>query len=79
MIWVPLGFRATCYYYRKAVYRSYLMAPPACAVAPPRTGRYRGEAAFPYVLMNAHRYFLVLATVVLGFLWYDAVRAFLFE
>jgi hypothetical protein len=79
VIWVPLGFRATCYYYRKAVYRAYFMAPPACAVASPRTGRYRGEAAFPYVLMNAHRYFLFLATVVLGFLWYDAVRGFLFD
>ena len=29
--------------------------------------------------MNAHRYFLYLATIVLGFLWYDAVRAFFFE
>jgi hypothetical protein len=29
--------------------------------------------------MNAHRYFLFLATVVLGFLWYDAVRAFFFD
>jgi hypothetical protein len=79
VIWVPLAFRATCYYYRKAVYRAYFMAPPACAVAPPRRGPYRGEAAFPYILMNAHRYFLFLATIVLGFLWYDAVRAFFFD
>lgn len=79
VIWVPLAFRGTCYYYRKAVYRAYLMAPPACAVASPRSGRYRGESAFPYVLMNAHRYFLFLATIVLGFLWYDAVRAFFFD
>ena len=41
--------------------------------------RYRGEAAFPYVLMNAHRFFLYLATIVLGFLTYDAVRAFFFR
>jgi hypothetical protein len=79
VLWVPLGFRATCYYYRKAYYRAYFLSPPACAVTPPRRGRYRGEAAFPYVLMNAHRYFLVLATIVLGFLWYDAVRAFIFD
>jgi hypothetical protein len=79
VIWVPLGFRATCYYYRKAYYRAYFLSPPACAVTPPRKGRYRGEAAFPYVLMNAHRYFLFLATVVLGFLWYDAIRAFIFD
>ena len=30
---VPLGFRFTCYYYRKAYYRSFWQSPPACAVA----------------------------------------------
>ena len=30
VIWVPLGFRATCYYYRKAYYRAFfLLRPPA--------------------------------------------------
>ena len=29
--------------------------------------------------MNAHRFFLYLATIVLGFLSYDAVRAFFFR
>ena len=29
----PLGFRLTCYYYRKAYYRSFWWSPPACAVA----------------------------------------------
>ena len=43
VIWVPLAFRATCYYYRKAYYRAYFMAPPACAVASPRRRRYRGR------------------------------------
>jgi hypothetical protein len=79
VVWIPLGFRATCYYYRKAYYRAYFWSPPACAVVPPRRGSYRGETAFPYVLMNAHRYFLALAAIVLGFLWYDAVRAFIFD
>ena len=79
VIWVPLGFRATCYYYRKAYYRSFFLSPPACAVTGPQRSRYRGEAAFPYVLMNAHRFFLYLATIVLGFLAYDAVRAFFFR
>ncbi|MBM3274648.1 MAG: hypothetical protein FJZ00_05825, partial [Candidatus Sericytochromatia bacterium] len=27
----PLGFRLTCYYYRKMYYRSYFMDPPGCA------------------------------------------------
>jgi hypothetical protein len=79
VIWVPLGFRLTCYYYRKAYYRAYFLAPPACAVAGPRRGRYRGETSLPYILWNVHRYFLYLATIVLGFLWYDAVRAFFFR
>jgi hypothetical protein len=79
VIWVPLGFRLTCYYYRKAYYRSFFLAPPACAVAGPRRRRYRGEATLPYVLLNAHRYFFYLATIVLGFLWYDAGRAFFFR
>ena len=32
ILWVPGGFRATCYYYRKAYYRSFFQSPPACAV-----------------------------------------------
>jgi hypothetical protein len=79
VVWVPLAFRLTCYYYRKAYYRSFFLSPPACAVAGPSGRRYRGEAKFPYVLMNLHRFFLYLATVVLGFLTYDTVRAFLFR
>jgi hypothetical protein len=74
VLWSPLGLRFTCYYYRKAYYRAFLLAPPACAVAGPRR-RYRGEVVF----QNLHRYFLYLATVVLAFLWYDAVRAFFFR
>ena len=31
----PLGFRMTCYYYRKAYYRAFWLSPPACAVAEP--------------------------------------------
>lgn len=78
VMWVPLGFRLTCYYYRKAYYRAFFLSPPACAVAGPR-GRYRGETKFPFILQNIHRYFMYLAVVVLGFLWYDAVRAFIFK
>jgi hypothetical protein len=79
VLWAPLGFRASCYYYRKATYRSFLWSPPACAVPGPSRRRYRGETRLPFVLMNAHRYFLYFATIVLGFLWYDAGRAFLFD
>jgi len=79
VVWPPLGLRASCYYYRKAYYRAFFLAPPACAVSGPRRRRYRGEAALPFILQNAHRYFLYLATIVLGFLWYDAVRGFFFR
>jgi hypothetical protein len=79
VVWAPLGLRATCYYYRKAYYRSFFLSPPACAVAGPARRTYRGEASFPFVLQNLHRYFLYLATIVLGFLWYDAGRAFFFR
>ena len=42
ILWIPLGFRTTCYYYRKAYYRSYFADPPACAVGePPSTGATR--------------------------------------
>jgi hypothetical protein len=77
VLWAPLGLRLTCYYYRKAYYRSYFWSPPACAVPGPRR-RYSGESRLPLLLQNAHRYFLYAATIVLGFLWYDAIRAFVF-
>src|SRR5918996_2418911 len=75
----PLGFRVTCYYYRKAYYRAYFLPPPACAVGEGHHGRYCGETTFPLVLQNLHRYFLYLALVVLLFLWIDVVHAFRFE
>jgi len=74
----PLGFRATCYYYRKAYYRAFFLDPPACAVSESRKS-YRGETAFPFVLQNFHRFFLYLAVLFLGFLWYDAIRSFRFD
>ncbi len=75
----PLGFRVTCYYYRKAYYRAFFFDPPACAVTE-KSGRvYRGETRFPLILQNAHRYFLYLAVIFMAFLWHDAVRGFLFN
>ena len=75
----PLGFRATCYYYRKAYYRAFFADPPACAVGEPGwRKKYWGETKFPFVLQNLHRYFFYLAVLFLCFLWYDAVVAFFF-
>jgi len=74
----PLGFRVTCYYYRKAYYRAFFFDPPACAVGERAHRNYRGETGFPFILQNIHRYFLYGAIVFLGFLWYDVIRAFMF-
>jgi hypothetical protein len=72
---VPLGFRLTCYYYRKAYYRAFWLSPPACAVAEPH-GKYTGETRFPLVLQNLHRYFFYLGLVLNVILTYDAFIAF---
>lgn len=74
----PLGFRATCYYYRKAYYRAFFLDPPACAVGESGKRNYKGETAFPFVLQNLHRYFLYLAILFLVFLWKDVFDAFFF-
>jgi len=71
----PLGFRMTCYYYRKAYYRAFWLSPPACAVAEPH-GKYTGETRLPLILQNIHRYFWYAAIVVSLILSYDVVLAF---
>jgi hypothetical protein len=72
---VPLGFRLSCYYYRKAYYRSIWLSPAACAVAEPRK-RYTGETRFPLILQNIHRYFFWIALILNVILTYDAVVSF---
>ena len=72
---VPLGFRLTCYYYRKAYYRSFWLSPPACAVTEPHR-RYTGETRFPLIGQNVHRYFFYLGLLFNVVLTYDAVLAF---
>lgn len=74
----PVGFRLTCYYYRKVYYRSYFLSPPACAVAEPRK-TYKGEARFPLILNNIHRYFWVAGVLVTLVLLYDGIVAFHFD
>jgi hypothetical protein len=71
----PLGFRLTCYYYRKAYYRSFWLSPPACAVAEPHQ-KYTGERRFPLILQNMHRWFLYASILVALVLSFDVVLAF---
>jgi hypothetical protein len=71
----PLGFRMTCYYYRKAYYRAFWLSPPACAVAEPHK-TYSGETRFPLIFQNAHRYFFYAAVAISLINTYDAILAF---
>ena len=71
----PLGFRLTCYYYRKAYYRSFWLSPPACGVADAH-GSYSGETSFPLILQNVHRYFFWILLLFNCILTYDAILAF---
>jgi hypothetical protein len=71
----PLAFRTTCYYYRKAYYRSFWLSPPACGVSEPHK-KYTGESRFPLILQNTHRYWWYAAVLVLFMLSVDAVLAF---
>ena len=70
-----LGFRLTCYYYRKAYYRAFWQSPVACAVPEPR-GKYTGETRFPLIIQNAHRYFWMIAVLISLINTYDAILAF---
>ncbi len=74
----PLSFRATCYYYRKAYYRSFWFSPPACAVSEPHS-RYSGETRFPLIFNNIHRYTWYFALIFAGILTWDAVEGFDFN
>lgn len=69
------GFRGTCYYYRKAGYRSFFLSPMACAVAEPHKS-YSGETKLPLILLNAHRYFFYGAFLFGAINIYDAILAF---
>jgi len=75
----PAGFRLTCYYYRGAYYKAFWGDPPSCAVGePPRGKHYRGEAKFPLIIQNIHRYVLYVAVVFLLFLAHDVWEALWF-
>jgi hypothetical protein len=74
ILWMPGGFRFTCYYYRGAYYKAVWADPPSCAVGEPRKS-YLGENRLPLILQNAHRYFLYIAIVFIGLLFFDFIQA----
>jgi hypothetical protein len=70
----PASFRFTCYYYRKAYYRSFGWDPPACAVGERAPHRYNGETKL-FIIQNFHRYAMYVAVLFLVILWKDAIMA----
>jgi len=74
----PGLFRFTCYYYRKAYYRSFAMTPPACAVGASRPGAYNGERKL-LLFQNLHRFAMYFALLFLVFLWHDFIKSLSFE
>jgi hypothetical protein len=77
VLWVPAGFRFTCYYYRGAYYKAFWADPINCAVGEPRK-TYLGERYFPLILQNVHRYFFYLAALFIVLLSYDAWKGMWF-
>lgn len=75
ILWAPGGFRLTCYYYRKAYYRAFLLDPPACSVSEPRK-KYHGETRL-FIFQNLHRYFLYVAIIFIFLLAIDSVHGFI--
>lgn len=73
----PGLFRVTCYYYRGAYYKAFWADPPSCAVGEPRKS-YWGEASFPLILQNLHRYVLYVALLFLLILLSDVYKALWF-
>ncbi|MCA9584469.1 MAG: hypothetical protein KC657_03840 [Myxococcales bacterium] len=74
----PGLFRFTCYYYRKAYYRSFAMTPPACAVGGRSPGNYNGERKL-LLFQNLHRFALYFALLFLVFLWHDFYKSLWFD
>jgi hypothetical protein len=70
-----LGFRLSCYYYRRAYYRAFWRAPAACAVREPHTS-YTGETRFPLIMQNLHRYFFYMVILISILNTYDLAQAF---
>lgn len=77
IVWGPVGFRLTCYYYRGAYYKAFWADPVSCAVGEPRKS-YLGERWFPLVIQNIHRYFLYVAIGFIVILTIDAWKAMWF-
>ena len=71
----PGSFRFTCYYYRKAYYRSFVATPLGCAVEGRPQKRYQGETRL-LLIQNLHRYAMYFAVIFIFILSFDAIQSF---
>ena len=80
-LWIPFGFRGTCYYMRRVYYRSFFQSPPACTVTGINAlkGKYSGETRFPWWINHLHRYFLYGAILLGIYHWYEAVNTLIYQ
>tara|TARA_B100001559_G_C16167615_1_gene469322 strand:- start:53 stop:604 length:552 start_codon:yes stop_codon:yes gene_type:complete len=81
ILWIPFGFRGTCYYMRKVYHRVFFQNPTACVVAKPEVNYrigYKGETGL-FVLNNIHRYMLYLAIIILSMKVYDVYHTMWFN
>jgi len=76
VLWIPFGFRGTCYYMRRVYYRTFFASPTACWVDEPDINKaigYKGEKRL-FIFNNLHRYFLYAAMVILVIKWWDVTH-----
>ncbi|MBT5660508.1 MAG: succinate dehydrogenase [Euryarchaeota archaeon] len=81
ILWIPFGFRGTCYYMRRVYYRTFFASPVACWVDEPDINKklgYQGEKRL-FIFNNLHRYFLYAAMVILLIKWWDVTHAMTFD
>ena len=78
-LFIPIGFRGTCYFCRRTYYRALFGDPSACAVPEAiKRPAYTGEKSFPWVLQNLHRYTLYLIAIITVLHWKHLFDAFFF-
>ena len=76
VLWIPFGFRGTCYYMRRVYYRTFFASPVACWVDEPEINKkigYKGEKRL-FIFNNLHRYFLYAAMIILVIKWWDVTH-----
>ena len=75
ILWIPFGFRGTCYYMRRVYHRTFFQNPTGCMIAKPELNYaigYKGEKGL-FILNNIHRYMLYLAILILSVKFYDVI------